>query len=78
MNDKILIDRAVVEQALEALEDVFRNMKTSAWFDSRVDALRASLGVDALRAALEQPEQCAHEDDCTSMPWCRIRARGTT
>jgi hypothetical protein len=65
MNDKILIDRAVVKQAIEALES----------YRGQVNIYGESPAADmctTLRAALKQPEQCADEDDCTSMPWCRI------
>jgi hypothetical protein len=67
MTDKILIDRAVVESALDALEDVQNYMKTSAWFDRRAAALRAALKEATMQrltdthqeidAALEQQEQ---------------------
>ena len=42
---------------------------TPAW----KDAPHTGQYIDALRAALAQPEPCADEDDCDYMPWCRIR-----
>lgn len=59
---KVLVDRALLEHALEALER-----------DDAADPITVGETMDALRAALEQEEQCAEESDCTGMPWCRIR-----
>ena len=47
--DKILIDRSVVEQALEALF-MYKPMVTGVTFQHGLDAMQA------LRAALEQPK----------------------
>lgn len=49
MTDKILIDRSVVEQALEALF-MYKPMVTGVTFQHGLDAMQA------LRAALEQPQ----------------------
>ena len=49
MTDKILINRAVVEQAIEALF-MYKPMVTGVTFQHGLDAMRA------LRAALEQPQ----------------------
>ena len=37
------------------------------------DVPHTGVFIDALRAALAEPEPCADEFDCDHMPWCRIR-----
>ena len=50
---KILVDKAVIEQALETFEEV-------AQWESEGDPVHpASQAIDALRAALEQPQPSA-------------------
>jgi len=45
-----------MKQALEVLEEVQKFMKTSEWFDTRTDALRAAI------EHAERPQ--THSDDC--------------
>ena len=56
MTDPITVPRAVVQQALEALEDLL------VWHSKNSRAITA---ITALRAALEQPEQ---EQEPVSQP----------
>ena len=49
MTDKITIDRAVVEQALEALSTAHQRGNATQWANE-------GLAINALRAALEQPQ----------------------
>lgn len=53
------------KEALQALEDgeIYDHFG-ARWGEKRIEALRA---------ALAQPEPCADEFDCDHMPWCRIR-----
>ena len=70
----ITLPRAVVEQALKALEGaaecVQQNYlpdKCGHDWDEQIIALRAAL------AQQDQPQGCATEEECTYQPWCRIR-----
>ena len=68
----ITIDRATVEQALEALEAMqsyaAAERKGLRICDEAIPALRAALAHQA-----EPVAGCETEADCTSQPWCRIR-----
>jgi hypothetical protein len=69
---KMLIDRSFVEQALGALESCDARHPSDGGQQYYDDVL-VECSINSLRAALEQPEQCTEESDCTGMPWCRIR-----
>ena len=61
---KILVDKAVIEQALETFEEV------AQWESEGDPAHPASQAIDALRAALEQEPEAW--DNCRGERQCRI------
>ena len=54
--------RTAAQQALEALKTGGWNMTT-----------RAIADLERALAQQAEPQGCATEEDCTKLPWCRIR-----